>query len=69
MDTLKLIRNSETKNPCSESVSYKWHERFRNGRKSTENDLSDGRSALRCENYHQGQIEGYVIDTDLKNVN
>ena len=43
VDTLKLIRNSETKNPCSESVVSKWHERFRNGRKSTANDLRDGR--------------------------
>ena len=24
------------------SVFYKWHERFRNGRKSTEDDLRDG---------------------------
>ena len=46
MDTLKLIRNSETKNPCSESVAYKWHERFRNGRKSTENNLRYGRSCV-----------------------
>ena len=25
-------------NPCSVSVAYKWHERFRNGRKSTEDE-------------------------------
>ena len=42
IDTLTLIRNSETKNPCSVSVVYTWHERFWNGRKSTENDLRDG---------------------------
>ena len=42
VDTLKLIRNSETMNPCSVSIVYKWHERFRNGRKSTEDDLRDG---------------------------
>ena len=46
VDTLKLIRNSETKNPCSVSVVYKWHERFRNGRKSTEDDLRDGRPCV-----------------------
>ena len=42
VDTLKLIRNSEAKNPCSVSVVYNWHERFRNGRKSSEGDLRDG---------------------------
>ena len=46
VDSLKLIRNSETKNPCSEFVVYKWHERFRNGRKSTEIDLRDGRPCV-----------------------
>ena len=46
MDTLKPIRNLETKNPCSVSVVYKWHERFRNGRKSTEDDLRDGRPCV-----------------------
>ena len=46
VDMLKLIRNSETKNPCSVSIVYKWHERFRNGRKSTEDDLRDGRSCV-----------------------
>ena len=25
---------------------YKWHERFRNGRKSTEDDLRDGRPCV-----------------------
>ena len=46
MDTLKPIRNSETKNPCSVFVVYKWHERFWNGRKSTEDDLRDGRPCV-----------------------
>ena len=40
--TIKLIRSSETTNPCSLSVVYKWHERFRKGRKSTEDDSRDG---------------------------
>ena len=39
---LKLIRSSETLNPCSVSAVYKWHERFSNGRKSTENDSRAG---------------------------
>ena len=46
VDTLKSIRNSETNHPCSVSVVYKWHERFRNGRKSTEDDLRDGRHCV-----------------------
>ena len=40
-------------NPCSVSVIYKWHERFRNGRKSTE-DGFEGWSALGCENDYEG---------------
>ena len=43
---LKLIRNSETKNPCSESIVYKWHERLKKGKKSTENNLRDGRPCI-----------------------
>ena len=43
---LKLIRNSETKNPYSVSVVYKWHVRFRNGRKSLEDNLRDGRPCV-----------------------
>ena len=41
-ETMKLIRSSETMNPCNVSAVYKWHERFRNGRKSTEDDSRDG---------------------------
>ena len=40
--TMKLIRSSETMNPCSVYALYKWHERFRNGRKSAEDDSRDG---------------------------
>ena len=43
---MELIRSSETLNPCSVSVLYKWLERFRNVRKSTEDDSRDGPSAL-----------------------
>ena len=39
---MKLIGSSETMNPCSVYAVYKWHERFRNGRKSTEDDSRDG---------------------------
>ena len=39
-------------NPCSVSIIYKWHERFRNGRKSTE-DGFEGWSALVCENDYE----------------
>ena len=41
-ETMKLIRSSETMNQCSVSAIYKWHERFRNGRKSTEDDSRHG---------------------------
>ena len=41
-DTMKLIRSSETMSPCSVSAVYKWHKRFRNGRKSTEDNSRDG---------------------------
>ena len=44
--TTELIRNSETMNPCSMSVVYKWHERLMNGRKSTEDDSWDGRPCV-----------------------
>ena len=33
-------------NPRSVSVVYKWHERFRHGRNSTEDDLRDGRPCV-----------------------
>ena len=56
VDTLKLVRNSETMNPCSVSLVYKWHERFRNGQNThththththtTEDDLRDGRPCV-----------------------
>ena len=46
MKTLKLIRNSETMNQCSVSVVYKGHERFTNGRKSTEIDWRYGRPCV-----------------------
>ena len=45
-ETMKLIRSLETMNPCSVSAVYKWHERFRNGRKSTEDDSRDGPSCV-----------------------
>ena len=48
-EMMKFIDSSETMNPCSVSVVYKWHERFRNGRKSTEDEF-EGWSALGCEN-------------------
>ena len=52
-EMMKLIKNSETMNPCSVSVVYKWHERFRNWRKSTE-DGFEGWFALGCENDYEG---------------
>ena len=51
-EMMKLIRSSETMNPCSVSVVYKWHERFGNGRKSTE-DGFEGWPALDCENDYE----------------
>ena len=41
-ETRKLIRRSETMNPCSVSAVYKWQERIRNRRKSTKGDSKDG---------------------------
>ena len=41
-EKMKLIRIPETMNPYSVSDVYKCHERFGNGRKSTEDDLRDG---------------------------
>ena len=41
-ETIKLIKSSEIMNPCSVSAVYKWHERFRNGRKSTEDYSREG---------------------------
>ena len=51
-EVMKLIRSSEAMNPCSVSVVYKWQERFRNGRKPTE-DGFEGWSALGCENDYE----------------
>ena len=45
-ETMKLIRSSETINPYSVSAVYKWYKRFRNGRKSTEDDSRDGPPCL-----------------------
>ena len=44
-EMMKLIRSSETMNPCSVSIVYKWHERLRNARTSTEDEF-EGWSAL-----------------------
>ena len=52
-EMMELLRSSETLNPYSVFVVYKWHERFRNGRKSTE-DGFEGWSALGCENDYEG---------------
>ena len=52
-EMMKLIRSSETMNPCSVSVVYEWHKRFRNERKSTE-DRFERWSALSCENDYEG---------------
>ena len=41
-ETMELITSSETMNPCNVSVTYKWQEKFRNGRKSMEDDSKDG---------------------------
>ena len=41
-ETMKLIRSSETMNPCSVSTVYKWQERFKNRRKSMKGDSRDG---------------------------
>ena len=41
-ETIKLVKSSEIMNSCSVSAVYKWHERFRNGRKSTEDYSRDG---------------------------
>lgn len=46
VETLKLIRSSETMNSCSVPVVYKWHKRFRDGRKSTEDDPREGRPCV-----------------------
>ena len=50
---MKLVRCSEAMNPCSVSTVYKCYERFRNGRKSTEDGFEEW-SALRCENDYEG---------------
>ena len=50
---MKLIRSSETMTSCSVSVVYKWHERFGNGRKSTEDGI-EGWSALGIEYDYEG---------------
>ena len=60
-EMMKLIRSSETMNPCSVFAVYKWHKRFRNGRKSTE-----VWSALRCENDYEGHFLTGLAKTLIK---
>lgn len=45
VETLNQIKNSHTLQPCGKSFVYKWHERFRNGRKSVLDDDRAGRPA------------------------
>ena len=52
-ETMKLIRSSQTMNPCSVSVVYKWHEKFRK-RKKIKGGLFEEWLALRCENDYDG---------------
>lgn len=40
-----MIGESSTSSSCSASFVYKWHERFRNGRTSIEDDSREGRPA------------------------
>lgn len=44
-ETLEMIEESSTSSSCSASFVYKWHERFRNGRTSIEDDSREGRPA------------------------
>ena len=41
-----LLEIQKQRNQCRVSVVYKWHERFKNGRKSTKEDLRDGRPCV-----------------------
>jgi transposase len=43
--TIEMIKESTTSSSCSLSFVYKWHERFRNGRTSLEDDPREGRPA------------------------
>ena len=56
----RMSRSSKTMNPCSVSVIYKWHVRFRNGRKSTEDDSRDGWPCIA-----KMTIKDKVKDSDL----
>lgn len=42
-ETIKLMKSSENIKEFSPSFVYKWHERFRSGRKSIEDDPREGR--------------------------
>ena len=43
--TIEMIKESTTSSSCSQSFVYKWHERFRNGRTTLNDDPREGRPA------------------------
>lgn len=45
-ETLRMIRAAETLPTCGKTFVYKWHERFRNGRKSIDDDERAGRPSV-----------------------
>lgn len=46
VETLKLITSSKTLPNCSKTFVYRWHERYRNERKSIEDDNRTGQPSI-----------------------
>lgn len=45
-ETLKMIKSTKKYDKCSRALVFKWHERFRSGRESIEDDHRCGRPAV-----------------------
>lgn len=62
--TLETIKESSTSSSCSTSFVYKWHERFRNGRTSLEDDSRKGRPAGVTASFGHSARQSYKGSSD-----
>ena len=62
-DTYKLLKNLQATR-CCRSIVFKWHERFRNGRKNLDDEVRSGRP--RSISTFVKQKIGDVLDVDRR---
>lgn len=63
-ETLNMIKDSSTLPSCGKTFVYKWHERFRNGRNSVEDDGRAGRPSVALVSNTDKVRE--LLDTDRR---